>query len=131
MRHELTEPAERDIRDILRGTMQMFGPRQVQAYARIIQRGIDLICEDPSRPGSLERSEFATGLRFLHLEIAAGRRGGAAHCLYYMKGRLSDGTLGIIVIRVLHEHMEPRHRVTETLKSLPETDHGTGERGGK
>ncbi|SJM27815.1 type II toxin-antitoxin system RelE/ParE family toxin [Mesorhizobium delmotii] len=118
MRHELTEPAERDIRDILRNTMQMFAPQQVRAYARIIELGIELISEDPDRPGSIERAELAAGVRLLHLEIAAGRRGGAAHCLYYMKGRLSDDTIGVIVVRVLHERMEPRHRVTTALKDM-------------
>lgn len=31
MRHELTQPAERDIRDILRNSMQMFGPLLLSA----------------------------------------------------------------------------------------------------
>ena len=116
MRHELTEPAERDIRSIVRDTMRMFGPRQVQAYARILERGIELVAENPDRPGSLDRSEIFPGVRLLHLEIAAGRRGGAAHCLYYMKGRLPDGSDGVIILRVLHEHMEPRHRVVRSLR---------------
>lgn len=127
MRHELTEPAERDIRDILRNTMQMFGPQQVQAYARIIERGIELVSEDPDRPGSIERAELAPGVRLLHLEIPARRRGGAAHCLYYMKGRLSDDTIGVIVVRVLHERMEPRYRVIRTLKNMPEAKVGSSE----
>lgn len=127
MRHELTEPAERDIRDILRNTMQMFGPQQVQAYARIIECGIELVSEDPDRPGSIERAELAAGVRLLHLEIAARRRGGAAHCLYYMKGRLSDETIGVIVVRVLHERMEPRHRVIRALKNMTRAKAGSPE----
>ena len=118
MKHELTEPAERDIRDILRRTMQMFGPQQVQSYARIIERGIVLVSEDPVRPGSMDRSELAPGVRLLHLQTAAGRRGGAAHCVYYMKGRLSGDTMGVIVVRVLHEQMEPRHRVIRALGNV-------------
>jgi len=122
MRYELAEPAERDIRNILRDTMQMFGPLQVQAYARIIEHGIALVAEDPDRPGSsLDRAELAPGVRLLHLEVASERRGGAAHCLYYMKGRLSDDTTGVIIVRVLHERMEPRHRVIRSLKDLAKT----------
>ncbi|AZN99648.1 type II toxin-antitoxin system RelE/ParE family toxin [Mesorhizobium sp. M9A.F.Ca.ET.002.03.1.2] len=127
MRHELTEPAERDIRDILRNTMQMFGPQQVRVYARIIELGIQLVSEDPDRPGSVERAELAAGVRLLHLEIAARRRGGAAHCLYYMKGRLSDDTIGVIVVRVLHERMEPRHRVIRALKNMASAKVGNPE----
>ncbi|MET3580870.1 toxin ParE1/3/4 [Mesorhizobium robiniae] len=127
MRHELTEPAERDIRDILRNTMQMFGPKQTRAYARIIELSIQLVSEDPDRPGSIERAELAAGVRLLHLEIAARRRGGAAHCLYYMKGRLSDETIGVIVVRVLHERMEPRHRVIRALNNIARAKGGSPE----
>jgi len=127
MRHELTQPAERDIRDILRNSMQMFGPQQVQAYARIIERGIELVSEDPDRPGSIERAELAPGVRLLHLEIAARRRGGAAHCLYCMKGRLSDDTIGVIVVRVLHERMDPRNRVIRALKNVARAKAGSPE----
>lgn len=121
MRYELAEPAERDIRNILRDTMQMFGPLQVQAYAGIIGHGIALVAEDPDRSGSLDRAELARGVRLLHLEVASARRGGAAHCLYYMKGRLSDDTTGVIIVRVLHERMEPRHRVIRSLKDVAKT----------
>jgi toxin ParE1/3/4 len=116
MRHELTEPAERDIRNILRDTMQMFGPRQVRIYAGIIDRGIELLAQDPERPGTIERSELAPGVRLFHLEIPSGRRGGAAHCLYYVRGRVSDGTMGVIILRVLHERMEPRYRIIRSLR---------------
>jgi len=115
MRYQLTVPAEHDIRDILRDTAKMFGPRQVEIYAGLIERGIEMVAENPGRPASLDRSELAPGVRLLHLETAARRRGAAAHCLYYMKGRLSDGSMGIIVLRVLHEHMEPRYRIIRAL----------------
>jgi toxin ParE1/3/4 len=131
MRQELTEPAERDIRDILRNTMQMFGPQQARTYARIIEHGIELISDDPDRPGSIDRAELAPGVRLLHLEIAAKRSGGAAHCLYYIKGRLSDDTTGVIVVRVLHERMEPRHRVIRTLKKMGKAKQGNQETPGQ
>ena len=124
MRYELTEPAEHDIRDILRSTMQMFGPKQANAYAAIIERGIELVSQDPERLGSLKRDELAPGVRLLHLEVAARRRGGAAHCLYYMRGRVSDNTSGVIIIRVLHERMEPRHRIVGAV-ALPATGSST------
>jgi toxin ParE1/3/4 len=116
MRYELTEPAERDIRDILRNTMQMFGVRQVRAYAAIMERGVEMVSEDPERPGSFDRSELAPSVRLLHLELAAGRRGGASHCIYYVKGQLSDGAQGVVILRVLHERMEPRGRIVGALE---------------
>jgi toxin ParE1/3/4 len=98
--------------------MKMFGPRQVQVYGRLIERGIAMAAENPGRLGSLDRSEISPGVRLLHLELAAGRRGAAAHCLYYMRGRLSDGSTGAIVLRVLHERMEPRHRIVRALQEV-------------
>ena len=116
MNYTLTHAAERDIRDILRETLKRFGTRQLQAYQQIIASGIEMVADLPDRPGSLDRAEIAPGLRLWHLELTTGRRGGAAHCLYYRVGRLSDGSPGLVILRVLHEHMEPRHRVVRALR---------------
>lgn len=118
MKFRLAEPAERDIRNILGESLQMFGPLQARAYARIIERGIALVANDPDCLGSVGREELAPGIRSLHLEIAARRRGGAAHCLYYTTARLPDGMEGVVIVRVLHERMEPRHRVVRSLKGV-------------
>lgn len=119
MNFEITEPAARDIKDILRETLRTLGTVQLTAYAHIIDTGIRLVADTPDRPGSLDRSELAAGVRLFHLELAAGRRGAAAHSLYYSTGRLSDGTMGTIILRVLHEHMEPRYKVVRSLKAAP------------
>ncbi|MEK1886354.1 MAG: hypothetical protein AAAB35_01990 [Phyllobacterium sp.] len=57
MKHELAEPTEGDIRDILRNAKQVFGQQQARVYARIIEHGIELISDDPDRPGSIDRAE--------------------------------------------------------------------------
>jgi toxin ParE1/3/4 len=116
--YEIAKAAERDIKDIFRETLKTFGTHQLAVYEQIIIRGIEMICDDPYRPGSLDRSELALGVRLFHLELAAGRRGGAAHGLYYSTGRLSDGTIGTVVLRVLHEHMEPRYKVIRSLRGF-------------
>ena len=116
MSHTLTPAAERDIRDILRETLKRFGTRQLQAYQQIIASGIEMVAENPDRPGSLDRSDILPGLRLWHLALTTGRRGGAAHCLYYRVGKLPDGATGTTVLRVLHEHMEPRHRIVRSLR---------------
>ena len=118
MTYEIVKAAERDIKDIFRETLKTFGAHQLVAYEQIIIRGLEMICDDPYRPGSLDRSELAPGVRFFHLELAAGRRGGAAHGLYYSTGRLSDGTVGTVVLRVLHERMEPRYKVVRSLRGF-------------
>ena len=118
MRFVLTEPAERDIRAILRETLQSFGTHQLSAYQNIISRGIEMVAENPARPDSMDRSELAEGVRLFHLELAAGRSGGAAHCLYYAIGTLPDCSQGVIILRVLHERMEPRHKVIRSLRGF-------------
>jgi toxin ParE1/3/4 len=66
--------------------------------------------EAPEQPSSRPREELGDGIRSLHVRVAASRRSSAAHIVYYLRGRLDDGTEGIIVARILHEHMDPfRH----------------------
>lgn len=121
MAYEMTEPAERDIKGILRETLNGFGTRQLGVYEQIIERGMAMVGEDPEGPGSIDRSEVALGVRLLHLELAAGRRGGAAHCLYYTTGRMSNGVTGTLILRVLHEGMEPRYKVVRSLRASDQT----------
>jgi toxin ParE1/3/4 len=117
MTYEITEPAERDIKSILAETLKVFGTHQLVVYAGVIDRGMAMVGEDPERGGSIDRSEIAQGVRLFHLELAAGRSGAASHCLYYTTGRMSDGVVGTIILRVLYEHMEPRYRVIRSLNS--------------
>lgn len=107
MNFELTALAADDVAQVLSETAVSFGPIQLDAYTDIIERAIRMVADDPHRPGSLDRATVRPGVRMFHLELAAGRSGGAAHCLYYTFGRLSDGTQGVMVLRLLHQRMEP------------------------
>ncbi|MDQ0324514.1 toxin ParE1/3/4 [Rhodopseudomonas julia] len=120
MNYELTLLAENDVQAILQETLTLFGPKQTEAYAGIIRKGIERIAEDPVGPGTLDRSDVAKDVRFFHLALAAGRRHGAAHCLYFKVGALSDGSTGTIILRVLHERMAPRHHLA--IGNLPSND---------
>ena len=74
-----------------------------------------MVGDDPERAGSIDRSSVVADVRLFHLELAAGRRGAAAHCLFYTRGRMSNGEAGVIVLRVLHEAMEPRYKLLRSL----------------
>ncbi len=115
MTYVITEPAERDIKSILTNTLKVFGPRQLTTYAKIIDKGMEMVGDNPERAGSIDRSEIRQGVRLFHLELAAGRLGAASHCLYYTTGQITNGTIGTIILRVLHEHMEPRYKVVTSL----------------
>lgn len=112
-RYQLTEAADADVADILRESERMFGPRQRDIYAEIIGKAAHMVASEPEGPASRNRDELLPGARSFHLELAAGRRGGASHHLYFMKGILGDGNEGTIILRVLHERMDPHHHIKE------------------
>lgn len=113
---EFTELAQQDVRDVLRQTNDQFGSRQLRRYAALFDTAQALLGEDAERPGSLDRSDLLPGIRLFHLELAAGKTGAASHCLYYQVGTLSDGTQGVIVLRVLHQRMEPTPHLAKALQ---------------
>jgi toxin ParE1/3/4 len=113
--YRLTEAAARDVSEVLRETSRQFGLLQRRRYAALITRAIELAAERPDRPGSRSRDELSAGLRSLHVEMAARRRGAAVHVVYYLREQFDDGQSGIAVIRVLHERMEPLRHLTRTM----------------
>lgn len=116
--YSLTALADADIADILAFTLREFGPRQFEAYWELIDRAGSLVGENPTRPGSKARNELGEGVRSYHVAAAAGRRGAGSHVLYYIAGRLHDGTEGAVILRVLWDGMDPSHRVAQGLADL-------------
>ncbi len=106
-RYRLTEAADGDIVEILGESARVFGPQQRDAYARLIEEAVEMIAGEPEWPASRAREELGPGVRSFHIELAAGRRGAASHAVYYMRDRLEDGSNGIVVLRILHERMDP------------------------
>ena len=117
MRFRLTVDADADITSILRTTARLFGEGQVREYARIIALGIDKVAENPLRPASVDASWIRQGVRLYHLEHAAGRRHGAAHPLFYNIARVCGEEDELVVLRVLHERMQPKRRLIQALPS--------------
>jgi toxin ParE1/3/4 len=108
--YRLTAVARADIKDILRWTGQRFGPAQRRRYSRLIETAAAIVGDDPLRPGSRERREFGRGLRSFPIGLAGGHLAAAAHVLYYRAQRQDGHDAGILILRVLHERMDPaRH----------------------
>ncbi|GGD92242.1 hypothetical protein GCM10011390_08680 [Aureimonas endophytica] len=106
MRPRLTRLADEDIAEILAETLHRFGPNQFGLYADLIQKSLDLLADDPFALTTVPRDALAPGLRMLALGRLAWRRDAAAHCVYYvlpLPGRRAE----TVVLRVLHERMEP------------------------
>jgi len=113
--YQLAEAARADVADILRQTVRRFGPLQRRRYGRLIEAAAEMIGLDANRTGSRSRDELLPGLRSFPIERAARRRGSAAHVLYYLPGTFDDGREGVIILRVLHERMDPARHIVEEL----------------
>ncbi|UEM19487.1 type II toxin-antitoxin system RelE/ParE family toxin [Skermanella mucosa] len=112
--YRLTEAAADDTRDILKASARQFGPLQRERYAKLLIRAAEMLAQDPERPGSWNRNDLREGVRSFHVEHAAGRRGAASHILYYLTRHLDDGSNTIVIVRILHERMQPAHHLPET-----------------
>lgn len=113
--YRLTEAADGDVEGILRESARLFGPGQRDRYARLIETAAEMVAVVPERPGSRARGDLGEGVRSFHVELAARRRGAASHILYYARDVAGavEGK-GVVILRVLHEAMEPgRHLATE------------------
>lgn len=109
----LTREAERDLAEIARYTVETFGPDQAMRYAALIECALAALAENPRRPASRARDELRSGVRSMHLARAAVRRHAASHILYYHLAAGLDGGQDIVILRVLHERMEPLKRLVD------------------
>lgn len=125
-KYRLTDLADADIDEILTYTHREFGPRQFEAYWSLIDKAAQLVGKDPLRPSSRPRDELGQGVRSLHIEVAAGRRGAASHLLHYIPGALEDGTPGAVILRVLGERMEPGPAMVRGLDEFGSADADPG-----
>lgn len=106
--YRVTNAAKLDFRAVLKEARDQFGTRQREVYRRLIAKGVTMVAAEAERGGSWDRGGVVPGLRAFHLENAAGKRGAAAHTLYYAVERLPDGSPRVVILRFLHESMDPR-----------------------
>lgn len=116
----LTREAGQDLAEIARYTVETFGAQQAMRYADLIEHGLALLVEEPHRPASRNRDELRPGVRSFHLSRAAARRYAASHVLYYHIAARADGMQDVVILRVLHERMEPLKRLVDA--NSPEKD---------
>lgn len=117
--YRVTDAAKLDFKAVLKVTGEQFGARQRQVYRRLIAEAVKMVAAEPERGGSWDRGIVVPGLRAFHLEHAAGKRGAAAHMLYYAVERLPDGSPCIVILRLLHESMEPKLHIARTSVDRP------------
>ncbi|BAI73209.1 hypothetical protein AZL_025710 [Azospirillum sp. B510] len=99
---------------VLKETGERFGTHQRQIYKGLIATAVKMVATDPGRGASWDRSAILPGLRAFHLENAAGRCGAAAHTLYYAVEHSAGGSPRVVILRLLHESMEPKLHIART-----------------
>lgn len=113
--HRVTDAAKRDFRLVLRATGERFGMHQRETYKDLIAKAVTMVAADPYRGGSWDRGAVVPGVRAFHLENASGRRGSAAHILYYAVEEPPEGQRRVVILRLLHDGMEPNLHVARTV----------------
>lgn len=120
MNVRLTREAERDLAEIARYTVATFGADQAMRYAALIEHALALLAENPLRSASRGRDELRPGVRSLPLSRVAARRHAASHILYYHLAAGTDEEQHVVILRVLHERMEPLRWLVDA--NSPEKD---------
>jgi len=98
-RIRLSDVAERDFKEILKTTLEMFGEGQLEVYRVTLVEALAALQAGPSISGSKARDDILPELRTLHV-ARKGRRG--RHLILY---RAAPGNI-IDVSRILHERMD-------------------------
>lgn len=109
--YRITHAAIQDFKATLKETQDQFGSRQREIYKKLIATAVKMVAADPGRGGSWDRGRVAPGLRAFHLEHAAGKRGAAAHTLHYAVERAPGGSSRVVILRLLHDTMEPAFHI--------------------
>ena len=117
--YRITNAAKQDFKTVLKATTEQFGTRQRQVYKELIAKGVTMVASEPRGVSSWDRGNVMPGLRAFHLERAADRRGAAAHTLYYAVEQLTDGSLQVVILRLLHESMEPILHIARASLAYP------------
>jgi len=94
-RYQFTDKAERDLESIIDYTVQEWGVSQANTYLDGLESHAQLLAENPGL--GTTRETLSEGLFSFPYE---------SHILYYKKH-----TRGIVIVRVLHQHMDPVKRL--------------------
>jgi len=100
---------------ILQESGRLFGPLQQERYATLIRAAIERVRDDPRCIGSKAREDILPRLRSLHLNLAARRHGAAAHILYYEERTTPEGAAIVVILRILHDRMDPELHIAGDL----------------
>lgn len=112
MRRPRYRPAARaDIRDLLKTSSRVFGPRARRDYKALIDRAVALLCEDAKRPGVQHREDLLGAPSLFHLRHARTRGHAPKQPRHFIVFTFDDASLTIL--RVLHDSMDVEQHMGE------------------
>ncbi len=106
----LKPEARADIRDLLKTSRCVFGPRAKREYKLLIDHAVDLLCADPQRPSVQHRIDLRAAPHTFHIRHARTRGATPKQARHIIVFTYDDDTLTIL--RVLHDSMDITHRVS-------------------
>lgn len=101
----LSASAAHDIRNIHLWTDAAFGPVQAAIYSNSVVSAIESLQVGPKVRGATRRDDISPGLFALRVKM---KRRAARHVVYFRVAALATE---IVVVRVLHDAMEPARHV--------------------
>lgn len=114
---ELTEAAERDLREIVRWTAGRFGREQARTYLAILRRTFRVLATGPAVPGARARADLGDQLYTLH----AARGGPRARHLIVFRVTPREGDGLVEVLRILHDAMDLARHLSPEASDEEET----------
>lgn len=118
----LAPSARNDIRESLNWSQERFGQRAAERYRDLLKQALRDIVADPERPGSVERTDLARGVRTYHLffsrERARGPSGIVNKPRHFVVYRRRENFID--VVRVLHDAHDIEWHVPQQYLSDPE-----------
>lgn len=112
----LTPTARNDIREALIWSEERFGQSAATRYRNLISQALRDLATDPTRPGSLDRSELARGVRTYHLSFSRRHARDASGIVHRPRHFLvftlrNESTLDIL--RLLHDARDLERHLPE------------------
>jgi len=105
----VSEPARRDITEILAWSVKNFGERSAERYQALFASALDLLKGDPNPTGSRSHPDIPEGFRIYHLQYRAKAAESALGIVkaprHFIVFRLIPNDR-LEIVRLLHDSMD-------------------------
>lgn len=98
----LVAAAEADFKQILRWTVEHFGPVQAQRYSAVLSSALTDLGAGPEIVGVCQREEIGAGICTLHV----ARKGNKGRHFIVFRVQAANEMSYIDVLRILHDNMD-------------------------